>query len=58
VGTVNPAQTSGQNKVHSIPDTPAGRRLSEWLRLYNGGDFDAIRNFMNASYFALKPALA
>lgn len=49
------AQTSAQNKAPSIPDTPAGRRLSEWLRLYRGGDFNAIRNFMTASY--AKPIL-
>lgn len=55
VGTPIQAQTSAQNKAPSIPDTPAGRRLSEWLRLYKGGDFDAIRNFMTASY--AKPLL-
>ncbi|MFL6331876.1 MAG: serine hydrolase domain-containing protein [Pyrinomonadaceae bacterium] len=55
VGTLIPTQTSAQNKVPSIPDTPAGRRLSEWLRFYKGGDFDAIRNFMTASY--AKPIL-
>src|SRR5215203_7091855 len=54
-GTLVQTQTSAQNKVLSIPDTPAGRRLSEWLRLYKGGDFDAIRNFMTASY--AKPLL-
>jgi CubicO group peptidase (beta-lactamase class C family) len=51
----NPAQTSAQNKVPAIPDTPAGRRLSDWLRFYKGGDFDAIRNFMTATY--AKPLL-
>jgi hypothetical protein len=54
-GTLIQTQTSAQNKVPSIPDTPAGRRLSEWLRFYKGGDFDAIRNFMTASY--AKPIL-
>lgn len=54
-GTPIQTQTSAQNKVPSIPDTPAGRRLSEWLRFYKGGDFDAIRNFMTASY--AKPLL-
>jgi CubicO group peptidase (beta-lactamase class C family) len=46
----NQTQTSAQNKLPSIPDTPAGRRLSDWLRFYKSGDFDAIRNFMTASY--------
>jgi CubicO group peptidase (beta-lactamase class C family) len=55
VGTLIQTQTSAQNKLPSIPDTPAGRRLSEWLRVYKGGDFDAIRNFMTASY--AKPIL-
>jgi CubicO group peptidase (beta-lactamase class C family) len=55
VGIPIQAQTSAQNKVPSVPDTPAGRRLSEWLRLYKGGDFDAIRNFMTATY--AKPIL-
>ena len=50
VGTLIQTQTSAQNKVPAIPDTAAGRRLSEWLRFYKGGDFDAIRNFMTASY--------
>jgi CubicO group peptidase (beta-lactamase class C family) len=55
VGPLIQTQTSAQNKVPSIPDTPAGRRLSEWLRFYKGGDFDAIRDFMTASY--AKPLL-
>src|ERR1044071_10419478 len=55
VGTLIQTPASAQNKAPSIPDTPAGRRLSEWLRFYKGGDFDAIRNFMTASY--AKPIL-
>src|ERR1044071_2377181 len=53
--TLIQTQTFAQNKAPSIPDTPAGRRLSEWLRFYKGGDFEAIRNFMTASY--AKPIL-
>src|ERR1051325_9348391 len=49
------AQTPASKQSLSIPDTPAGRRLTEWLRLYKAGDFDAIRNFMTASY--AKPIL-
>lgn len=49
------AQTSASKQSPSVPDTPAGRRLTEWLRLYKGGDFEAIRNFMTATY--AKPIL-
>jgi D-alanyl-D-alanine carboxypeptidase len=28
-----------------IPDTPAGRRLAEWLKSFNSGDREAIRSF-------------
>src|SRR3954462_8316580 len=55
VGTLIQTQASAQNKVPSIPDTPAGRRLSEWLRFYKGGDFEAIRSFRMPS--TAKPLL-
>src|SRR5436305_5417704 len=45
-----PARAQTAAKAPSVPDTPAGRRLSEWLRLYNAGDFDAMRAFITASY--------
>ena len=54
-GAVIHSPTVAQNKPPAIPDTAAGRRLSEWLRLYKSGDFEAIRKFMMATY--AKPIL-
>jgi CubicO group peptidase (beta-lactamase class C family) len=46
---------SGPREV-VIPDTPAGRRFSEWLRTFNTGDIKLIGDF-TATHFA-KSALA
>ncbi len=53
--TLSQTQLSAQEKTPVIPDTPAGRRLSEWQRAYNSGDYDQIRKFMANSY--AKPVL-
>ncbi len=53
--TLSPTQLSAQEKTPLIPDTPVGRRLSEWQRAYNSGDYDQIHKFMANTY--AKPVL-
>lgn len=33
-----------------IPATPAGMRLGEWLRVFNTGELEAIRSFLQGSF--------
>jgi CubicO group peptidase (beta-lactamase class C family) len=34
----------------SVPDTPAGRQLAAWLEVFNRGDRDAYKAFLDKSY--------
>jgi D-arabinose 1-dehydrogenase-like Zn-dependent alcohol dehydrogenase len=48
--TLSQAQLPAQVKPPLTPNTAAGRRLIEWQRTYNSGDYDQIRKFMAANY--------
>ena len=37
----------GQVKV---PDTPAGQKLAEWLAVFNRGDLEAYKAFLEKNY--------
>ena len=43
--TLSRAQLSAQVKPPLTPNTAAGRRLGEWQRAYNSGDYDQTRKF-------------
>ena len=34
----------------AIPDTPAGRQFAAWLALFNRGDRDAYKEFIDKNY--------
>ena len=42
-----PAQT---RTTISVPDTPSGKQLKEWLRVFESGDQSAFMRFMNEHY--------
>jgi len=48
--TVSQAQLSAQVKLPLTPNTAAGRRLGEWQRAYNSGDYEQTRKFMADNY--------
>jgi hypothetical protein len=48
--TLSQAQLSAQVKPPVTPNTTAGRRLGEWQRAYNSGDYDQTRMFMADNY--------
>ncbi|MDX6385028.1 MAG: hypothetical protein QOK48_2601 [Blastocatellia bacterium] len=52
------AQLSAQVKPPITPNTAAGRRLGEWQRAYNSGDYDQTRKFMADNYAKAVLALA
>src|SRR6185436_344280 len=43
-------RASAQVKPPLLPNPAAGRRLSEWQRAYNSGDYDQTRKFMADNY--------
>jgi CubicO group peptidase (beta-lactamase class C family) len=48
--TLSRAQRSAQVKPPLTPNTAAGRRLIEWQRAYNSGDYEQTRKFMADNY--------
>ena len=44
------SKASAQVKPPVTPNTAAGRRLGEWQRAYNSGDYDQTRKFMADNY--------
>lgn len=45
---VLPALLPADGSAPSIPDTAAGRALSEWLEVFNGGDRATLESFEKA----------
>ena len=43
------AQESSSHWAIAIPETPAGRQLSGWLKAFNSGDPDKLRSFHSSS---------
>jgi len=50
LSAVTLSKASAQVKPPLIPNTAAGRRLGEWQRAYNSGDYDQTRKFMADNY--------
>jgi hypothetical protein len=48
--TLSQAKLFAQVKPPLTPNTAAGRRLGEWQRAYNSGDYDQTRKFMADNY--------
>ena len=42
--------TAQSQQIVALPDTPAGKQLKEWLRIFSGGDQDAFVRYINEHY--------
>src|SRR5207302_9230959 len=48
--TGSQSAVANQNEAASLPPTPAGRQLVQWLRAFNSGDANEVRGFITQPF--------